>query len=104
MCNPEGDLPIDVLEGLHALVDQSLLRVVDGGAGEPRFRRLETIREYARERLEASDEATVVREQHAAYYLALAETAAHDLEQGSAQVSWLERLEVEHDNRRAALQ
>jgi predicted ATPase len=47
-CTGEGDLPIDMLDGLASLIDKSLLRQVEGSDGAPRFRRLETIREYAR--------------------------------------------------------
>jgi predicted ATPase len=63
---------------------------------------LESVRQYARERLEASGEAGQVRERHAKYYLALAEEAEPKL-RGSGQVGWLERLELEHANLRAAL-
>ena len=86
----------------HSLLDKSLLRQVEGADGEPRFTMLETIREYALEQLAASGEAEVLRRQHAAYYLALAEGGG-----GTARTSereWLDRLESEHDNLRAALQ
>lgn len=63
---------------------------------------LEPVRQYARERLEATGEAGQVREQHAKYYLALAEEAEPKL-RCSGQVGWLERLELEHANLRAAL-
>lgn len=92
----------DVLDGLALLVDQSLLRQVEGPDGEPRFTMLETVREYAAERLEAGGDADVWRRRHADYYLALAEQAAPELV-GPRQGAWLDRLEREHDNLRAAL-
>ena len=95
----EADLPLDVL---GSLVDKSLLRQAEGPEGEPRFTMLETIREYAAERFAASGEAEAWRQRHAEYYLALAEEAAPELT-GPRQASWLERLEREHDNLRAAL-
>jgi predicted ATPase/transcriptional regulator with XRE-family HTH domain len=94
--------PAEVLDALCRLVDQSLVAAEDSGDGAVRYRLPETIREYARERLEASGEAEAARGRHAAYYADLAETA-------TAQVTrprpgeWLDRLEAEHDNLRAAL-
>jgi predicted ATPase len=70
--------------------------------GEPRFVMLETIHEYARERLEESGEEQEIKHAHAEYFLALAEEAEPELE-GADQLEWLERLEEEHDNLRAAL-
>lgn len=97
-----GDRSIQALDSLTALVDQSLLRPEVGPDGASRFVMLETIREYAVEQLAVSDEATALRERHAAYYLALAERAEAQLH-GAEQVQWLDRLEAEHDNMRAAL-
>jgi predicted ATPase len=102
VCNADRDLPMDVLDGLAALVDKSLLRQVEVQGGEPRFVMLETIREYALERLAAHGEAEALREQHLTYYLALAEAAAPHL-RGAEQIVWADRLEQEHDNFRAAL-
>jgi len=103
VCNADGDLPFDILEGLAALVDKSLLRQTEGADGEPRFAMLETIREYALERLVATSEAERLRRQHANYYLMFAEMANREL-RGRQQGIWLDRLETEHDNLRAALE
>ena len=105
VCDIDHDLSLDVLDGLALLVDQSLLRQTEGSEGskdEPRFGMLETIREYAAERLEVSGDAEVMRRRHAEYFVALAEQAAPELV-GPRQVVWLERLEREHDNLRTAL-
>lgn len=92
----------DVLAGLAALADQSLLLVGEGADGDPRFWMLETVREYGGERLEAGGEMPALRRAHARYYLTLAEEAAPELT-GPRQIMWLARLEREHDNLRAAL-
>jgi predicted ATPase/class 3 adenylate cyclase len=84
------------LDTLQSLVDKSLLR-----QREDRFSMLETIREYAAERLEESGEAEELRRRHADYFLALAEEAEPNLRRDS--LEWLDRLEREHDNLRAAL-
>jgi predicted ATPase/class 3 adenylate cyclase/Tfp pilus assembly protein PilF len=92
----------DVLDLLGVLLDKSLVRVEAQGVGEDRYSLLETIREYALERLEGSGEASELRRAHAEHYLALAEDAGPMLK-GPDQAAWLERLEREHDNLRAAL-
>jgi tetratricopeptide (TPR) repeat protein len=102
----------DVLEGLASLVDNSLLvSRLDVSAGQedeqPRFTMLETIREYAAERLASSGEAEEAQRKHALYYLALAEAAQPEASGSPDGVVWwslfLERLEEEYDNLRAAL-
>ncbi len=110
ICGPEtgagahsdaGD--VDVLEGVASLVDKSLLNReerIEGG--EPRFVMLETIHEYARERLEESGELQEISERHARYFLDLVEKAEPELN-GDEQSVWLGRLEEEYDNIRAAL-
>ena len=102
VCNPDGELDLDILDGLQALLDQSLLQQVERLAGEARFTMLETIREYALEQLAARGEAPVLQQRHAAYYLALLAEADPHL-WAAQQGPWLERLEVEHDNLRAML-
>jgi predicted ATPase/class 3 adenylate cyclase len=101
VCGPAEDLGGDVLDGLASLVDQSLLRQDDVG-GQPRFRMLETIREFAVEQLKNSDEEPEIRRRHAQAYRALVEQAAPEL-LGKDQTRWLDILEREHDNIRAAL-
>ena len=103
VCDAEGDLGLDVLEGLTALVEQSLVRQLEGPDGEPRFRRFETIREYAVEQLAASSEIALLRARHAAYFLRLAEEAVPAI-YGPEQAAWLERLDVEYPNLRTALE
>ncbi len=90
----------DVVEGLSSLVDKSLVSV-ESAAVEPRQSMLETIREYASERLADSGEAGVVGRRHAVSFLELAERAEPHLRGSPGE--WLELLELEHDNLRAAL-
>jgi predicted ATPase/class 3 adenylate cyclase len=102
VCDAQGDLPVDSFEGVSSLLDKSLLRQEEGPEGEPRFVMLETIHEYAREKLQESGEAEVIGRAHTEYFLALAEEAEPELV-GTDQVSWMDVLEAEHDNLRAAL-
>jgi predicted ATPase len=90
------------LDLVAALVDRSLLQPVTAGGGEPRFAMLETIREYAMERLEAAGEAPEARRAHAAWFRALAEHAAPD-PRGPDQQHWRDVLEADLDNLWAAL-
>ena len=92
----------EVLDGIAQLVDNSLLRQGESGDGEPRFRMLETIREYAVDKLTESGELKATRDKHLERYLALAETAEPELTR-AGQAVWLERLTEENDNIRAAL-
>jgi predicted ATPase/class 3 adenylate cyclase len=102
ICDAEGDLSMDVLDGVESLVEKSLLRQEEGVGGEPRFVMLETVHEYAREKLEASREAEEIRRLHIEYFLTLSEEAEPEIG-GPRQGEWLERLEAEHDNMRSAL-
>src|SRR5215211_2626477 len=102
VCDTRGDLPVDAFEGISSLVDKSLLRQEEGPNGEPRFMMLETVHEFAREKLGQSPEAEEIKRIHAQYFLILAEEADPEL-RGPDQLEWLERLEAEHDNMRAAL-
>jgi predicted ATPase/class 3 adenylate cyclase/Tfp pilus assembly protein PilF len=96
----DGDLdPLELVAGLH---DVSLITVTEGPDGEPRLGMLETIREYALERLEADDDADGARGRHAGYYAGVAERAGEQLD-GPAQLTVLDRLETDNDNLRAAL-
>jgi predicted ATPase/DNA-binding SARP family transcriptional activator/tetratricopeptide (TPR) repeat protein len=90
-----------VLDLLTSLVGQSLVQY-EGGSVEGRYRLLETVREYGWERLRESGEEAVVRGRHRDWFLALAEQAEPELH-GPQEAAWLERLEREHDNLRAAL-
>jgi predicted ATPase len=102
ICDAEGDLPMGAFDGVSSLLDKSLLRQEEGPGGEPRFVMLETIHEFAREKLGESAEAEEIKRTHAQYFLTLAEEADPELK-GPDQLEWLERLEAEHDNVRAAL-
>src|SRR5215472_5807032 len=100
---PEGPAdPADPLELVSELMDVSMITVTEGADGEPRVGLLETIREFALERLAEAGEADSALRRHAEYYAALAEQA-HPQLYGPAQLAALDRLEAEHDNLRAAL-
>jgi predicted ATPase/class 3 adenylate cyclase len=103
ICVSDSDAGMNVLDSLASLVDHSLLRESVDVRGEPRFTMLTTIREYARQRLaaEAGEEEEFVR-RHALEFARFAEEADEGLH-GPDQLLWLEQLETEHDNLRAAL-
>jgi predicted ATPase/class 3 adenylate cyclase len=92
----------DPLQQVAELLDVSLITVTEGADGEPRVGMLETVREFALERLERSGDLDISRRRHADFYAALAERANDQL-RGPASLAWLDRLEAEHDNLRAAL-
>jgi len=102
VCGPATEIGGEVLERLGDLVDQSLVKV-DLDRDEPRYAMLETIREYASEMLAASGEQDVMAGRHAAAVLAFAQSAATGMA-GPEQRRWLERLEHDHDNARAAIE
>ena len=91
----------DVLD-LHASLSDKSLLVVEDRAGVTRYRMLETIRQYARDRLVESGGVESVRGRHLAYFCGLARAASPNL-QGPAAGQWLDRLELEHGNLRAAM-
>ena len=95
-------LSLEPLEGVTSLVEKSLLRCEETDDGQPWYIMLETVREFALERLEASGEAPALRRRHALYYLQLVE-AADEAMHGPSQVKLLNRIEREHDNCREAL-
>jgi predicted ATPase/DNA-binding CsgD family transcriptional regulator len=98
-----GTASPDAVGGLISLVAKSLLRREEQPDGRARFRMLETVREYALERLEASGgEAGPARRSHAAYYLTMAEEGEPEL-WGTGQAAWAARLDAELDNLRAAM-
>jgi len=97
----QGEIDMQLLVLTQELVDHSLLRRVEV-AGPPRFAMLETIREFSAERLAEMPEADSIRERHASTFRALAEEAKRQLI-GPQEKEWLELLDVEHDNVRAAL-
>ncbi len=113
VCNADGRFEGDIFDHIAALVDNSLIKRSDSADaghqadaahranGEPRFSLLQTMRDYAREALNASGEEAVVGQRHADYYLALVMEADRQL-RGADQLSWLDRMEIERDNFRAA--
>jgi non-specific serine/threonine protein kinase len=101
ICAPEAN-EYDTIDLLANLIDKSLVVAEDRGS-EVRYRLLNTIRSYAWDKLQALGEIQPLRDCHLDWYVRLAETARPEL-QGPNQKRWLERLETEHDNLRAALQ
>lgn len=100
VCGPSEEVGGDVLNGLDQLADHSLLRRMPD-FDEPRLIMLQTIRDFAAEQLELSIDVSQIRDRHVDAYCALAATAAPNLF-GDEQKTWLDRLERDHDNFRAA--
>jgi predicted ATPase/transcriptional regulator with XRE-family HTH domain len=101
LCSSPGS-QCPVLDGLEGLVDASLVFQEPQPNGDPRFSMLDSIRQYARERLRAAGEADALCQRHAEFYLSLAEEAEPQLVR-SVQAGWFDRLDAEHDDMRAAL-
>jgi predicted ATPase/predicted Ser/Thr protein kinase len=106
VCDTKGDLELDLLDGMASMVDKSLLQQIEQANGESRFAMLQTIREYAREKLEASGEDAATKRAQAAYCLVLAEeaAAAQTGKPSTEDAAARERIALEHDNFRAALE
>ena len=102
VCNTNRDLGMDIFEGLSSMVDKNLVQRVDRNQAEPRFAMLETIREYASERLAESGEQSVTRRAHAAFCLVLAEEGNPELGPVD-RADWLAQCDAEIDNFRFAL-
>ena len=102
VCDTGSDLGVGLFEGLASLIDKNLVQRVDGADSEARFTMLETIREYALERLVSSGEESATRRAHAAYCLILAEEGNPELNPAE-RTAWLSRCDLETDNFRSAL-
>jgi predicted ATPase/DNA-binding CsgD family transcriptional regulator len=103
VCSAAADLSLPAIDLVASLLDKSLLQQSDRDGDEPRLLMLETIREYALERLVDSGELEATQEMHALYYLALAEQGEPELF-GHQQRLWMDRLTWDAENFRAALQ
>jgi predicted ATPase/transcriptional regulator with XRE-family HTH domain len=103
VCAGDGIDTAEILDGLEQLANKSLVRVERGENGATRYRLLEIIRQYARMKLVESGEADTVRRRHAGYYLALADVGAPHTPKDPTKFTWLDRLELENRNLRAAL-
>lgn len=97
-----GSQTMEVLDGITSLIDKSLLLQKECPDGEPRFRMLEVVRDFALESLESASEADVICRRHAEYFVSYGEHAEPFL-QAAQSAEWLDRLEDEHDNLRATM-
>jgi predicted ATPase/DNA-binding winged helix-turn-helix (wHTH) protein len=102
VCNTKDDLGIEIFELMSSLIDKSLIQQRQQNDLEPRFRMLETIREYSLERLQQSGEDAATKRAHAAYCLVLSEEGNPELNEAE-RAAWLSRCDIEHDDFRAAL-
>lgn len=103
VCDTRGDLGLDLLDAMASLVDKSLAQQLDQAKGESRFAMLETIREYASGKLEASGEYAATKRAHAAFCLVIAEEETTDHPDAEG-LGWVDHFQNEHDNFRAALE
>ena len=102
VCNTRRDLGVAVLDGMSSLLDKNLIYLIDDAGAERRFGMLETVREFAHERLDSSGDRDAARHAHAAYSLVLAEEVG--LQKTSTELAdWFARCDAERDNHRAAL-
>jgi tetratricopeptide (TPR) repeat protein len=104
VCNPDFDPDFDTLDGLTSLLDQSLVRLINSpGEDEPRFKILETIREFAQEKLVERNEKAEISGHYSAYFLELAGEAEPELT-GPQQAAWFNRLDQEYANFREVIE
>ncbi|HEY8559536.1 MAG TPA: winged helix-turn-helix domain-containing protein [Pyrinomonadaceae bacterium] len=103
VAHADEDFKLDLLDSAASLVDQSLLMQRELPNGEPRFRMLNVVREYALEILEASSEADEMKRRHARFFASLVEAAEPEL-LGAFGAEWMETIEEEHDNLRSAIE
>ncbi|MEJ2264498.1 MAG: adenylate/guanylate cyclase domain-containing protein [Anaerolineales bacterium] len=94
---------VDVFEYLPHLINKSLV-VMIGEGDEPRYYLLETIRQYARDKLLEAGEGEGIRDRHLAYYLQMTETAMPEMLTREKELGWIKRLETEYDNIRTAIE
>ena len=103
VCDTKADLNLDLLDGMASLVDKSLVQQVEPAKEESRFAMLETVREYALEKLKVNGEEAATKRAHAAYCVVLAEEAPAG-QSNTEDPKWLERFVLEQDNFRAGLE
>jgi len=101
ICSAEPVDSLDILDLLHSLVEKSLV-MLDESGDAPRYRMLETIREYAQEKLELSGERPAISERHCMYFFAFAKQVRDGLK-GPEQAHWVQRAETDLDNLRSAI-
>jgi predicted ATPase len=101
VCNADGALDGDMFDHMVMLVDNSLIKRGETASGEPRFSLLQTMRDYALTSLSEGSEETDLHRRHAEYFLSVAIEGDRQL-RGADQLAWLDRLEMERDNFRAA--